>query len=181
MTYSGYIGNTQVNSKSGYVTVVSLQPGISNKIEGSIKCTYSYDVTVDGKTTTYQDSKNSGIGKVSVNTHPGKWSWEDYIATNDIIEKKLTADLVNQWVDHLAAWKSWDTQQNYYSSYNAIYDPDKGTGYKVNSKDIIYMQWFNNCAKIHPRASQITHNNNEDLISLSRFSTLNFNGTGTNI
>jgi hypothetical protein len=77
----------------------------------------------------------------------------------------------------LAAWKSWDTQDDWYSSYDDYYNNRTGEGYKVNSKDIIYLQWFNNCAEAHPNASTISHNNNEDIISIDRLSTLDFYGT----
>ena len=189
-TYSGNIGGTSVSSSYGTVTVYSLKQGQPNSISGSITCYYQYDITTtttttnaDGSTTTttttttHNASATSSIGSIIVYTHPGAWHWSDYISKNDIIEKKLTYTLVNQWVDHLAAWKSWDTQANWYSAYDDYYNPNSGTGYRVNSKDIIYLQWFNNCARAHPRASTISHNNNEDIISVSRLSTLDFNGT----
>lgn len=185
-SYSGQIGGTNVDSSSGTVTVYSLDIGQSNTITGSITCSYKYNTTstttnVDGSTTTttitHNASATSSVGSIIVYTHPGAWHWSDYISKNDIIEKKLTYTLVNQWVDHLAAWKSWDTQANWYSAYDDYYNPNNGTGYRVNSKDIIYLQWFNNCARAHPRASTISHNNNEDIISVSRLSTLDFNGT----
>ena len=189
-SYSGSIGGTSVSSASGTVTVYSLKQGQSNSISGSITCYYQYDTTTtttttnaDGTTTTttttttHNGSDTSDVGSIIVNTHPGAWHWSDYISQNDIIEKKLTYTLVNQWVAHLAAWKSWDTQANWYSAYDDYYSPNNGTGYKVNSQDIIYLQWFNNCARAHPRASTISHNNNEDIISVDRLSTLDFNGT----
>ena len=77
----------------------------------------------------------------------------------------------------MAAWKSWDAQDDWYSSYDDYYNNQTGEGYKVNSKDIIYLQWFNNCAKAHPHASIISHKNNEDVISINRLSTLDFYGT----
>lgn len=181
-SYSGSIGGTEVTSFSGIVTVYSLDKGQANTITGSITCSYKYKTTTtnsDGSTTitTHSTSATSDVGSIIVYTHPGAWHWEDYISKNDIIEEKLTHTLVNQWVDHLAAWKSWDTQAYWYSAYDDYYNPNNGTGYRVNSKDIIYLQWFNNCARAHPRASTISHNNNEDIISVSRLSTLDFNGT----
>ena len=185
-SYSGSIGGTSVSSSSGTVTVRSLSRGQANTITGSITCYYKYDTTsttinADGSistiTTTHSTSATSDVGRIIVYTHPGAWHWSDYISKNDIIEKKLTHTLVNQWVDHLAAWKSWDTQAYWYSAYDDYYNPNSGTGYRVNSEDIIYLQWFNNCARAHPRASTISHNNNEDIISVSRLSTLDFNGT----
>ena len=181
-SYSGSIGGTSVSSSSGTVTVRSLNRGQANTITGSITCSYKYKTTTtnsDGSTTTttHDGYDTSSVGSINVNTHPGAWHWEDYISKNDIIEKKLTHTLNNQWVDHLAAWKSWDTQKNWYSAYDDYYNPNNRTGYRVNSQDIIYLQWFNNCARAHPRASTISHNNNEDIISVDRFSTLDFNGT----
>lgn len=185
-SYSGNIGGTSVFSSSGTVTVYSLNQGSANTISGSITCYYSYDVTTTitnangtttTTTTTYNTHTTSDLGSIVVYTHPGPWHWSDYISQNDIIEEKLTYSLVNKWVDHLAAWKSWDTQDNWYSEYNDYYNHSTKQGYKVHSKDIIYLQWFNNCASAHPRASTITHNNNEDIISVSRLSTLDFNGT----
>lgn len=181
-SYSGSIGGTEVTSFSGTVTVYSLDKGQANTITGSITCSYKYKTTTtnsDGSTTTttHDGYDTSSVGSINVNTHPGAWHWEDYISKNDIIEEKLTYQLVNLWVEHLAAWKSWNTQNNWYSAYNDYYNNNTGQGYKVNSKDIIYLQWFNNCAKAHPRASTITHNNNEDIISVDRLSTLDFNGT----
>ena len=184
--YSGSIGGTSVSSSSGTVTIESLRKGKAKTITGSITCYYKYDTTsttinpdgsISTTTTTHSTSATSDVGSIIVYTHPGAWHWSDYISQNDIIEKKLTHTLVNQWVDHLAAWKSWDTQANWYSAYDDYYNPNSGTGYRVNSKDIIYLQWFNNCARAHPRASTISHNNNEDIISVSRLSTLDFNGT----
>lgn len=185
-SYSGSIGGASVSSSSGTVTIESLRKGKAKTITGSITCYYKYNTTStttnpDGSTTTttttHNASATSSVGSIIVYTHPGAWHWSDYISKNDIIEKKLTYTLVNQWVDHLAAWKSWDTQANWYSAYDDYYNPNSGTGYRVNSKDIIYLQWFNNCARAHPRASTISHNNNEDIISVSRLSTLDFNGT----
>ena len=185
-SYSGQIGGTNVNSSSGTVTVYSLDIGQSNTITGSITCSYKYNTTstttnADGSTTTtttvHSASATSNVGSIVVYTHPGAWYWTDYISQNDIIEKKLTHTLVNNWVEHLAAWKSWDTQDDQYSSYDDYYNNRTGQGYKVNSKDIIYLQWFNNCAEAHPHASTISHKNNEDIISINRLSTLDFYGT----
>ena len=115
-------------------------------------------------------------------THPGSWHWSDYISQNDIIEEALKASDINDWVNHLAAWKSWKEQADWYNAYDDYYNNDTNIGrkgFKVYSGDIIYMQWFNNCAEAHPKASTISHNNNEDIISVSRLSTLDFNGTGS--
>ena len=154
---------------------------ISYKIEYTIDY-YEWKTSEDGTSGSYiwvgsDTETRSASNTADIYTHPGAWHWEDYISKNDIIEEKLTHTLVNQWVDHLAAWKSWDTQAYQYSAYDDYYNPNNGTGYRVNSKDIIYLQWFNNCARAHPRASTISHNNNEDIISVSRLSTLDFNGT----
>ena len=154
---------------------------ISYTIEYTIDY-YRWESSEDGIGGSYiwvnKESKTrSASDIIDIYTHPGAWHWLDYISKNDIIEKKLTHTLVNQWVDHLAAWKSWDTQKDQNSAYDDYYNPNNGTGYRVNSEDIIYLQWFNNCARAHPRASTISHNNNEDIISVDRFSTLDFNGT----
>lgn len=138
-----------------------------NVIGGS----YVWSSSTTGASSPIKDS-------VNVYTHPGPWHWSDYISKNDIIEQTLTHSDINKWVEHLAAWKSWDTQEDWYSFYNDYYNNSTKDGYKVNKGDIIYMDWFNNCASAHPRASTISHSGNEDIISVDRFLTLDFNGAG---
>ena len=180
---SGYIGNKSYsNWENSNVWVTGLQAGSSQTIQGSITYEYSYE-QITGYDENNNPIKETKYGEetytdsITVYTHPGPWHWSDYISQNDIIEEKLTYSLINKWVDHLSEWKSWSAQADWYSAYDNYYNNNTGEGYKVHSKDIIYLQWFNNCANAHPRASTISHNNNKDIISVDRFSTLDFNGT----
>ena len=74
--------------------------------------TVSTSIGADGSTTTTVHEHtdwDSESASIDIYMHPGPWDWLDYISKNDIIELTLKATDVNTWVDHLAAWKSWDT------------------------------------------------------------------------
>ena len=126
------------------VKLTDLKRGSRITISGWVQVTRSwssisgYDAYGQPITTNHSDSLTAS-DKVVVYTHPGPWDWRNYISAGDIIQEKLTADLVNTWVDHLAAWKSWDTQANHYSDYNATFNPKTGLGYKVEKGKPIYL------------------------------------------
>ena len=179
MTYSGYIGNTQVNSKSGYVTVHSLQPGISNKIEGSIECTYYYDITTttDGvsSTITYKDNAYSGIGSETVYTHPGSFHFDarsgqtESNHPNSIIANVLTTENINKWIIYVNKAYCWKNQNPYgYDNVSNLQIP--------NDKVITYT-WYNNCAAaLRGLGKTINDVAQNSLITAEAINKLDFNG-----
>lgn len=181
MTYSGYIGNTQVNSNFnfGYVTVSSLQRGTSNKIEGNIKCTYYYDVTITTDsgsfTTTYKDTTYSGLGSETVYTHPGEFHFDAHSGqtepnhSHSIIANVLTTENVNKWISYVDKAYCWKNQNsNGYSSISNLQVPDN---------KVITHTWYNNCAAaLRGLGKTINNIAQNSLITANAINLLDFNG-----
>ena len=192
--FSGVDHNNKIAYFQGYTILKNLLPGTEYESFYEFTCDYIYttweEVWIEGPWVDEWGNEWSGYYDwVEVNnpdhirrastfgpfyTHPGAWNWEDYISSGDIIQKTLKADYINKWVNHLVALKKWEAQddQTLDADYKCYYE--NGYGYMVNSGDLIYLQWFNNCLSALGKET-ITRNNN-DIISLDNFKKLNISG-----